>query len=544
MEFDLFRWRKQTAPLNRQVKPTAKKRALLCNLLSSVAGAKAEALYAHFLSQRGYAITVLLRGPNRITERIFSSVLAAEFVYLDTYTKCLVDADIEHQARTIIEQGTTVEKLLNVTVDKVRVGKNALSWVARQLRAGSINLADPKHRYLVNETIKESVKSLRAGQEIVGEIKPDLALFLERGYTPAGELFDICIAAGVNTIQWLGAPQSGSFLFKRYNAANQAYHPLALDPVSWQKITDMDWPQERDELLMEKLQSHYKSGAWFNRQQLQENKTIKTRDEIVSQMGLDPSKKIAVIFTHILYDATFFYGDSLFSDYAEWLTETVREAIANPNLNWLIKVHPVNVWRSELDGIPMEQLEATLLHDAFGTLPDYVKIIPADTDINTYSLFEIIDFGLTVRGTVGLELPCFGIPVITAGTGRYSGNGFTVDPKNVKEYRSILTDLHFHAPLTDGEINLARRYAFGSFFLRPKKVTFFDFDFHANDFNQPLFVANTYVWKAAGDAKDMNVIADWMVSNNEIDLLEWGELLNVVPMEQISKSIKSQEDRL
>ena len=192
----------------------------------------------------------------------------------------------------------------------------------------------------------------------------------------------------------------------------------------------------------------------------------------------------------------------------------------------------------------MEQLEATLLHDAFGTLPNYVKIIPADTDINTYSLFEIIDFGLTVRGTVGLELPCFGIPVITAGTGRYSGNGFTVDPKNVKEYRSILTDLHFHAPLTDGEINLARRYAFGSFFLRPKKVTFFDFDFHANDFNQPLFVANTYVWKAAGDAKDMDVIADWMVSNNEIDLLEWDELLNVVPMEQISKSIKSQEDRL
>ena len=538
MELDLYRWRKQTGPLKRKAKPGVKKKALFCNLLSSVAGAKAEALYAHFLAQRGYAVTVVLRGPNRITERIFSSVLGVEFVYLDTYTKRLDDADIEHQARTIIEQGSTVQKLLDLTVDKVRIGKNSLSWVARQLRAGSINLTDPEHRSLVDETIKKSIIAFRASQVIVSEIKPDLALFLERGYTPAGELFDICIASGVNTIQWLGAPQSGTFLFKRYNSTNQVYHPLALDPVSWQKIKEMDWSQERDDLLMDKLQSHYKSGAWFNRQQLQENKTIKTQNEIVSQMGLDPSKKIAVIFTHILYDATFFYGESLFADYAEWLTETVREAIANPNLNWLIKVHPVNVWRSAADGVPMEQLEATLLHDTFGVLPDHVKIIPADTDINTYSLFEIIDYGLTVRGTVGIELPCYGIPAVTAGTGRYSGNGFTVNPKTVKEYRLILAHLHLRGSLTDGEINLARRYAFGSFFLRPKKIDFFNFDFHANDYNQPLFAANTYVRKADGDAKDMNAIADWMVNNNELDLLDWDAFLNEVPMKKTPNNNK------
>ena len=34
-------------------------------------------------------------------------------------------------------------------------------------------------------------------------------------------------------------------------------------------------------------------------------------------------------------------------------------------------------------------------------------------------LFKVIDYGITVRGTIGIELPCFGIPVITAGTGRY-----------------------------------------------------------------------------------------------------------------------------
>ena len=41
--------------------------------------------------------------------------------------------------------------------------------------------------------------------------------------------------------------------------------------------------------------------------------------------------------------------------------ETVRVAIANPKLNWVVKVHPVNVWRSRMDGAAMVQLEAQTL---------------------------------------------------------------------------------------------------------------------------------------------------------------------------------------
>lgn len=486
-----------------------------------LATAKAEALFAHFLARRGYAVTIVFQGRNRMAERIFHSVLDVEFIYLDTYTSQLEESEIVQQVEAILRRATTVQELLDVTVDNVRVGKNVLSWVARKLRVGSIDLGDSEHRSLIETTLGESVRALRGGRAIIAEIKPDMALFLERGYTPAGEIFDLCIAAGVNTIQWLGAPQSGYFLFKRYNKTNKAYHPLALAPASWQRIKEMDWPQRLDDMLMERLMSNYRSGAWFNRQKLQENKKFKSRTEIVSQLGIDPAKKIAVVFTHILYDTTFFYGESLFADYAEWLIETVREAIANPHLNWLIKVHPVNVWRSEMDGMPMEQLEATLLHDAFGELPDHVKIIPADTDINTFSFFEAIDYGLTVRGTVGMELPCFGIPTITAGSGRYSGNGFTIDPETPEEYRAILSELHLRPPLTNEEINLARRYAYGTFFLRPFPIDFFDFDYHANTYGLPLLAINISVHNLNSEAKDMKEIIDWMIDRSEMDLLGW-----------------------
>ncbi len=177
-----------------------------------------------------------------------------------------------------------------------------------------------------------------------------------------------------------------------------------------------------------------------------------------------------MIFSHILYDATFFYGDSLYPDYASWLVETVRAAVANPQIHWVVKVHPVNVWRSKMDSAPLEQLEARLLREAFGELPPHVTIMPADTDVNTYALFQTIDYGLTVRGTVGMELPCYGIPTVTAGTGRYSGRGFTMEPATPADYQALLARLHAVPRLDARTVALARRYASGTFFLRPARM--------------------------------------------------------------------------
>src|SRR3546814_9623295 len=136
---------------------------------------------------------------------------------------------------------------------------------------------------------------------------------------------------------------------------------------------------------MQLLARNYAKGAWFNRQQLQEGKLIFDVAETRRKLGVTEGRKVAVVFAHILYDATFFYGESLFSDYEAWLIETVRSAIANPALDWIIKVHPVNVWRSKMDGAPMEQLECIALNRVFGNLPPHVRILPADTPINTRS---------------------------------------------------------------------------------------------------------------------------------------------------------------
>jgi len=101
-----------------------------------------------------------------------------------------------------------------------------------------------------------------------------------------------------------------------------------------------------------------------------------------------------------------------------------------------------------------------------------VFIYPED-EINPYSLFQFIDYGLTVRGTIGAELPCFGVPVLTAGTGRYSGLGFTNDSSAKEEYLTKLSHIENIPKLSAAEIKLAQLHFY--LFLKARPLVFTSF---------------------------------------------------------------------
>jgi hypothetical protein len=82
-----------------------------------------------------------------------------------------------------------------------------------------------------------------------------------------------------------------------------------------------------------------------------------------------------------------------------------------------------------------------------------------------------MDYCLTVRGTIGIEAGCFGIRVLTAGTGRFDRLGFTRDYATTADYLADLRRLPALPPMTPAEIELARRFAYGVFMARPTKLT-------------------------------------------------------------------------
>ncbi len=148
-------------------------------------------------------------------------------------------------------------------------------------------------------------------------------------------------------------------------------------------------------------------------------------------------------------------GEDLFIGYEEWFLETVRAACANEKANWIVKIHPENIVKNRRDGVPGEPSEVVAIREHIGDLPSHVVMLDASTDISTYSLFQIMDYCLTVWGTVGIEAVSFGVPVLTAGIGHYEYRGFTVDSDSRTEYLSRLAPIHEQPLLSAHERKLA-----------------------------------------------------------------------------------------
>jgi len=475
---------------------------------------KFEAIIAYLLSHLGCEIILLM--PRRRWYSVvwlYPALLTKLRVYfLSDYVSPEISNKAATEARRILDSIRSIDEFESLSYSDIKIGKSVLSTALRRLRKGKIDLTTDSHRSVVRSILTISIETSRAAVNLIREVKPDCVVFHEKGYTPVAEIFQACISASIDTVQWCGAPKSDSLLFKRYNNLNMWDHPLSLSSTTKRKFEDFCF-LDGGEFIIRQIEDGYVSNAWFNRQQLQTDKIILPKDEVYKRLGISLNSKVAVIFCHILYDATFFFGDSLYSDYQDWLIETVRCAISNNNLTWIIKVHPVNVWRSKVDGKAMEQLEVSALQKAFGKLPSHIKFMPADTEINTYSLFSCIDYGLTVRGTVGMELPCFGIPVITAGTGRYSGSGFTVDPRSKIEYEAVLSRIHLLPRLREDEILSARKYMYAALTFRPVVMKSLEITH-----NPQRIVLNTKALERLGEQRDLCEISSFILNSTHEDL--------------------------
>jgi hypothetical protein len=152
-----------------------------------------------------------------------------------------------------------------------------------------------------------------------------------------------------------------------------------------------------------------------------------------------------------------------------------------------------------------------------------VKLLEPDTDISTWSLFDVTDYGVTIRGSIGFELPCFGKPALTAGTGFYSGRGFTVDSETADEYLGRLARIHELGPPDAASVELAKKHAYALFTLRQTRFTSFRSVFKpVEEIDDPSEATIELNLRDAGElarAQDLRLLGDWAARSGELDYL-------------------------
>jgi len=423
-------------------------------------------------------------------------------------------------AEAIIESCQSLQELLSFEYEGMRVGRNAVGSALRKHRLGSLNIQSPQDREILVRAVAAGMSATKAAQRILQKFHPDLVVMTDKGYSPKGELFDKCLDNGVDVISWDLGHKGNSLLLKRFTLENRDQQNNTLSPELWQLICHMEWTCTHREQLHREIRNCYASGNWYPVAGTQRDKRFVAADEIRNRLGLDRQKKTAFIFPHILWDATLFWGASLFSNYEEWLIETVRAACANERVNWVIKIHPAHIGKSLREGVQVEPAEIIALRKHIGELPPHIILIPPESDISTYSLHELMDYCVTVRGSVGIEAAMRGIPALTAGTGSYSHKGFTIDSESREQYLKRLARIETIPSLSPMQLELAERFAYGYFMLRTLPLTTVTMKYHKS-FKRHLAEGQINIRSKEEwfEAPDLRAIAQWMTNSSREDFL-------------------------
>ncbi len=498
--------------------------ALIVSLNNWVAQAKIECLIAVALRLHGWSPRIVTSHRCSRALKYFRAFGLRDFIWFDDLLAQVPDAAVHEAVESLLSQPLTIQRVKDMQYRSVNVGRQTLATLAR-VQHQRVDLNNPVFIKRFRQALPEAIQSAIAAEHLMHQATPHLAIFLDKDYMVVGSLYDMALNQGVDVVQWCGAHRDDALMLRRYTAQTQTTHPQSLTEETWQLVRGMAWAEEHEARLSQEFRMRYQDGRWASYYNRPYGK-LATKAELQEQLGLDASKKTAVIFSHILWDSTFFWGDDLFDDYGEWLVETVRAACANPSLNWVVKLHPANRWKMKRDGVNRESDDRVLLHEALGRLPEHVKVLDPDADINTASFFDSADYCLTVRGTVGIEMACFGIPVFTAGTGRYTGLGFTIDSESRQDYLSKLHRIQEVARLTAAQTLLAKRYTYGLWIRRPWHVRTFQQVYrplqqggHPLDHNVRIQVRS---FNDLRDATDLRAFAEWACTSTAQDYLNEG----------------------
>lgn len=328
------------------------------------------------------------------------------------------------------------------------LGKQVLSTIGRKHKCGSSNWDGEAYSEEVIEMSVIGMQYYDAMIRIIEKYMPDLALANEINYVYCAAVTNAMIERGIPVVQYVSSADGKGLVFKRRTTfSNLRINANSADRSSLEKTCNEPLDSQ---LIVQQIYDQY----YNNLEVHNVGKQIKTKEEIEKELNLDPRKKNVVLFSHVMWDANMFYGRDLYSDFEEWFVETVKAGVKNDKVNWIIKIHPANAWKSDAKITREEEL----IDQAIGMLPNHMHVVYPDTEINTLSLYMITDVGITVRGTVGMELPCLGIPVLTAGTGRYSGLGFTNDSESIEDYENKLANAQKMGKLDSETTIIAQRY--------------------------------------------------------------------------------------
>lgn len=423
------------------------------------------------------------------------------------------------KARAVAGTFLNEKDLLKLSYRDVFIGKFVVSSWMRRRRKGTFVICGERDQKDILKMLAASISFVDGAYALLEQTCPQALLVVDRGYSPYGELFEAFLAQNIPAITWNVGHKSNTIVLKRYNQRNKTEHFSSLSEETWRLIKKSGFNKKLAKEIQDELDFSYRSKEWYSEVGTQSLTEKISSVDIRKALRLTTEKPIVCIFPHIFWDATFFWGKDLFGSYEDWLAEVLRTAAKNQNVYWIIKIHPANLIKNHRDQCHSKASELFLIESLFERLPDNFRVIGPETNISTYDLLQVIDYCLTVRGTVGLESSLTKKRVLTAGTGRYDKRGFTLDFDDRDSYLNAVSQIEKMPKMTDREWENAIMYAHGVFVKRPLKLTDYQFKYLPDaQASLSVEIQPKFECRNCLDLTDVAKIAAWL-QNEEEDFL-------------------------
>lgn len=359
---------------------------------------------------------------------------------------------------SLLSESIEIEEILKYEYLGVKVGELAWSSTNRYMKGYIVDMLElrKEDEIIYRKYFYAALINSYVAKKVIEQIQPVSILTSHGVYVDYAPPISLGYTMGINTISWA----SGFADFKHYFTIPKAANKLELrgiTQIEWQKRVVQPLSEEENQRLDDFIHNRY-----FKAKARDISILSTPEDPIVLKhaLGIDNDKPIICLFTHINWDACFDLSTMIFDTANQWVIESINKMAEITDVNWIIRIHP----GEKTDGSLFTTDD--VIKRKFNSFPEHIKIIWSDSDINSYGIYQLINAGITIFGTCGVELSLFGKPIIVAGNAHYSGKGFSIDAKSRQDYFSILEGARNICPLSNEQTLLARQYAYSYFIQR------------------------------------------------------------------------------
>jgi len=348
----------------------------------------------------------------------------------------------------------TWENLNSLEFEGLRVGSNSRSSIVRYLQGASLT----GHEAIVREFAYSALVTALTSRRVFEQFKP-WRVFMSHGvYVDWGPALHGARRGGIPVTVWKSSYVPSHFYIRSVvDPARIEFNRFSEE--AWAETLSSELTPRQNARLDKFFHDRYEKQLSFDMRQVGKRKQDADSSALRAKYAPD-DKPVWAVFSHVNWDSVADFAPMAYPSFDEWILDTIRQAIKTPEVQWLIKIHPAEA-RDEGDhGVER------LIERCFPHLPDHVRVIPAQDSISSANLYELIDGGVTVYGTAGLELALSGKPVILAGEAHYGGKGFTYDGLSPEAYRALLSRASTIGPLSEVQRETVRKYAYSHFIQR------------------------------------------------------------------------------